>query len=1226
MISFYKTVNNSIIAIQLQSVPPTDKIKILEEVFNGARLQLQSTILGKYFGADRETPTPMSTLLTDLLKRIGFKDVTRIEEYLPFDTQQELYDPFLHQIYHNLDQELFTSTFSQTPVIEIDDIGSYNIKESLALNTNEVEYLEELSKKVGRPLTDSEVFGYSQINSEHCRHKIFNGTFIIDGDEKKSSLFALIKKTSKLNPNSIVSAYSDNCALIEGPEVTLFHPERGDIPSNYITKESTTVLTLKAETHNYPTTVEPIGGAATGAGGEIRDRMAGGQGAIPSAGFAVYMAPYSRIDLQNKRWEGQFSAREWLYQSPKDLLLKATNGASYYGNKFGQPLICGSLLTYELFDSNGSYSYDKVIMLAGGIGYTKKEQAFKKALSKGDKIIMMGGDNYRIGMGGSAVSSVATGEFDRTTVQNAIQRFNPEIQKRVFNAVRALVESDSNVILSIHDHGAGGHLNCFSELVEESGGVIDISKLPVGDSTLSAKEIIGNESQERMGLMVHKSDLKRIEAIAAREEAPLYVVGESSADHNFTLYNSESEERPVDLAITDLLGSTPALKIEDSRVEPNLKPLQYGIEQFESYLEQLLQLDSVACKDWITNKVDRSASGLVAAQQTVGELQLPLGNVGVMEIGYGSNRGMATSIGHAPAVALIDAAKGSRVAIAKALTNLVWAPLTEGLKGVSLSANWMWPCKNRGEEERLYNAVESASNFAIELGINIPTGKDSLSMTQNYPNGQKVLSPGTVIISTVAQVDQLNRVVKPNLAPNRDSLLLYIPFTPECNFSLGGSAFSQIIAQLGDESPDITDPDYFVKSFTLVQKLIREGVVLSGHDISAGGLITTLLESTFANREGGVEIDLTQFNESDPIKLLFSESPAVVIQVEKSSYIAVEKLAKVDGVKIYTIGERVDERVALIKTAKHYYTLNIDKLRDNWFHTSYLYDSLQAANGYAELRFKNYKKQPLSFDFPKEYGRVKNDIEWQPIAAVLREKGSSGERELAWALHLAGFKVVDVHMSDLISGKENLEGINFLLFAGGSSHSDVLGAAKGWSLSFKYNSKAMSALNNFYKREDSLSLGVGNGAQLMVELNLLSLSSKESYSIEENSSKKYESSFVGVTVEESASILLTSLKGSTLGAWFSNSYGKLKSKELESEVDVAMRYSYREYPANPAGDKDAVAALSSKDGRHLATMIHPERGIYPRNWGWYPSDLKGEHTPWIELFINGKNWLAKKAK
>ncbi|HRR50038.1 MAG TPA: phosphoribosylformylglycinamidine synthase, partial [Bacteroidales bacterium] len=748
----------------------------------------------------------------------------------------------------DLDEEIFTINREPEKIKYITDIEEYNQQEGLALNIEEIEYLRKLSDKLGRALTDSEVFGFSQVNSEHCRHKIFNGTFIIDGVEMPSTLFGLIKKTSKLNPNRIVSAYKDNCAFIEGPDIQLFRPQSGDKPDFFEISQEKSVISLKAETHNFPTTVEPFNGAATGSGGEIRDRMAGGRGSFPLAGTAVYMTSYPRFEVDGRYWECN-EPRKWLYQTPEEILIKASNGASDFGNKFGQPLICGSVLTFEHSEFHIEYGYDKVIMLAGGVGFAKKEYSAKNKPETGDKIAILGGENYRIGMGGGAVSSVDTGEYDNSIELNAIQRSNPEMQKRVYNAIRALAESAHNSIISIHDHGAGGHLNCLSELVEDTGADIDLSKLPVGDSTLSAKEIIGNESQERMGLLIKPNDMEDLEKIASRERAPLYIVGETTGKKNFTFINSQTGEKPIDLQLEDMFGSAPKTVIEDRNFKIHWDPLEYDEQDIEYYLEMVLQLESVACKDWLTNKVDRSVTGLVANQQTAGEIQLPLNNLGVVALGYNNLEGIATSIGHAPAIALINAEAGSRMAISESLTNIVWTPLKEGLRGISLSANWMWPCKNLGEDARLYSAVKAASDFAIALGINIPTGKDSLSMTQKYPDGSKVLSPGTLIISAAGESSDIRRVVRPVLANRQDTRLFVVPFTiiDETSFALGGSALAQITGQLGNEVPDIDNAEYFAECFNAVQEMISSDYIVAGHDISAGGMVTTLLEMCFAN-------------------------------------------------------------------------------------------------------------------------------------------------------------------------------------------------------------------------------------------------------------------------------------------------------------------------------------------------------------------------------------------
>ena len=658
------------------------------------------------------------------------------------------------------------------------------------------------------------------------------------------SLFQLIKRTSAINPNRIVSAYKDNCAFIEGTQVERFTPEHGDRPGVFGIRSEEVVISMKAETHNFPTTVEPFNGGATGSGGEIRDRVAGGRGAIPSAGTAVYMTSYPK-------------SKKWLYHSPLDILIKASNGASDFGNKFGQPLICGSLLTFEHTEKTTKYGFDKVIMLAGGVGYGRKSDCMKGVPEPGDKIVLLGGDNYRIGMGGGAVSSVATGEFANAIELNAVQRANPEMQRRVVNAIRALAESPHNPIVSIHDHGAGGHLNCLSELVEDAGGRIDMSRLPVGDPTLSDREIVGNESQERMGLILKEKDINTLRHIAERERTPMYVIGEVTGDHRLTFENPQTGEKPIDLMLDDMFGNTPKTVIEDTFIPSDFEPVTYHKNKLHEYLESLLQLEAVACKDWLTNKVDRSVTGLVAMQQTAGEIQLPLNNLGVVALDYHGNAGIATAIGHAPGAALLDAAAGSRLAIAEALTNIIWTHLDGGLKGVSLSANWQWACNNPGEDARLYSAVEAASQFAIELGINIPTGKDSLSMTQKYPDGDVVLAPGTVIISAVAQTTDVRKAVRPVIDNDPATHIMYLDLSC-APFALGGSSFAQILGKIGGAVPDITDTAYFAKVFDVVQDLIGMEMIVSGHDVSSGGLITALLEMCFANRTGGMELNLTE--------------------------------------------------------------------------------------------------------------------------------------------------------------------------------------------------------------------------------------------------------------------------------------------------------------------------------------------------------------------------------
>jgi len=830
MVYFFKK-NSVVFALQTQGELIGEDFPKLKWLFGEADALEQESLEGFYVGPRKEMISPWSTNAVEITQNMGIEGILRIEEFHEVSDKNAKHDPMIQFLYQGLDQDIYRIDIKPEPIKEIEDIAAYNQAEGLALSPDEVEYLEQLAEKLERRLTDSEIFGFSQVNSEHCRHKIFNGTFVIDGQEQASSLFKMIKKTSETHPNSIVSAYKDNVAFIEGPEIEQFAPKSFDKPDFYQTKDIQSVLSLKAETHNFPTTVEPFNGAATGSGGEIRDRLAGGKGSLPLAGTAVYMTPYSRLEA-GRPWESM-QERQWLYQTPIDLLIKASNGASDFGNKFGQPLICGSLLTFEHEENARKLGFDKVIMLAGGIGYGKKSDAQKARPQTGDSIVVMGGDNYRIGMGGAAVSSADTGEFNTAITLNAVQRSNPEMQKRVANAIRSMSEGDENKIVSIHDHGAGGHLNCLSELVEETGGEIDLEALPIGDETLSAKEIIGNESQERMGLVINKENLEELHRIADRERAPIYDVGQVTDDHRFSFKSSKTGESPMDFALSDMFGSSPKTVLRDKKIAANYAELEYDTSKIYQYTQDLLQLEAVACKDWLTNKVDRCVGGKVAAQQCVGALQVPLNNVGVMALDYKGQHGLATSIGHAPLSALIDERAGSVNSIAEALTNIVWAPMPEGLRSVSLSANWMWPCKNPGEDARLYSAVEAASDFAIALGINIPTGKDSLSMKQKYAT-EEVIAPGTVIISAAAACSDIKKVVEPVLKKTEGNRLLYLDLAQD-DFKLGGSSFAQLLGKIGTETPSVQDPAYFKKAFNTIQKLIDQELILAGHDVSSGG-------------------------------------------------------------------------------------------------------------------------------------------------------------------------------------------------------------------------------------------------------------------------------------------------------------------------------------------------------------------------------------------------------
>ena len=1243
MILFFRTPQQSVIATAVDHQLNQDEINELCWLYGEAQLVEGESIDGFFVGPRREMITPWSTNAVEITQNMSLHGISRIEEYFPVSSKDADHDPMLQRMYDGLNQDVFTVNHEPEPIKHVENLEEYNEQEGLALSPEEIEYLHNVEKQVGRPLTDSEIFGFAQINSEHCRHKIFGGTFIIDGQEMESSLFQMIKKTTKENPNKILSAYKDNVAFAQGPVVEQFAPKDQSTSDFFQVKDIESVISLKAETHNFPTTVEPFNGAATGTGGEIRDRMGGGVGSWPIAGTAVYMTAYPRLDDSTtsingdvkRDWENMLPERKWLYQTPEQILIKASNGASDFGNKFGQPLICGSVLTFEHKEKEEKYAYDKVIMLAGGVGYGTKRDCLKKEPQKGNKVVVVGGDNYRIGLGGGSVSSVDTGRYSNGIELNAVQRANPEMQKRAYNLVRALCEEDVNPVVSIHDHGSAGHLNCLSELVEECGGEIDMSKLPIGDKTLSAKEIIANESQERMGLLIDEKHIEHVRRIAERERAPLYVVGETTGDAHFSFVQADGV-KPFDLDVAQMFGHSPKTIMRDETVERTYEDVAYSEANLDEYVSRVLQLEAVACKDWLTNKVDRSVTGKIARQQCQGQIQLPLSDCGVVALDYRGHKGIATALGHAPQAGLASPEAGSVLSVAEALTNLVWAPMADGMKSISLSANWMWPCRSqKGEDARLYTAVQALSDFCCDLHINVPTGKDSLSLSQQYPNGEKIISPGTVIVSAGGEVDDIRKVVSPVLVNDKNSSLYHIDFSFD-EQHLGGSAFAQSLGKVGSDVPTVKDADYFADCFNAVQEMIKKGWIMAGHDISAGGLITTLLEMCFANTEGGMRINLHDIQGDDMVKALMAENPSVVVQISDKHKDEFKKLMEEAGVSYAKIGYPVPgERTIVVKKGDYEHIFDIDALRDEWYKTSWLLDKKQSMNGCADERFHNYKNQPVEMHFNdhfagtlQSYGisadrRTPSGVK----AAIIREKGTNGEREMAYSLYLAGFDVKDVMMTDLITGRETLEDVNMIVFCGGFSNSDVLGSAKGWAGAFLFNPKAKEALDKFYAREDTLSLGICNGCQLMVELGLINPEHTNRAKMLHNTSHKFESTFLSLQIPENNSVMLSSLSGNKLGIWVAHGEGKFSLPEEESKYNVVAKYNYAAYPGNPNGSDYNVAGICSKDGRHLAIMPHLERAIFPWQNAWYPLDRRADEvTPWIEAFVNARKWVEEKMK
>lgn len=1193
-----------------------------------AELIKGDTCEGSFVGPRNEFVSPFSTNASEICKRAGINSIVRIEQFKKVNTSDGSYDRMLENLYSPLTATTFVLKKVENKVQLISEIQEFNLEKGLALSEQEVDYLNTESKKLGRNLTDAEIYAFAQINSEHCRHKIFNGEFVIDEKTQESSLFKLIKDTTKKSPENVVSAYKDNVAFYKGPKIERFcvsWTDSGDF--KYGTSNQEVVLSIKAETHNFPTTVEPFNGASTGSGGEIRDRMAGGKAGIPLAGSAVYMTSFSRVDRsQPKKWESITKERPWKYQTPSQILIKASNGASDFGNKFGQPLINGSLLTLEMKKGSELFAYDRVVMLAGGVGFAKAEDAIKDQSASGDLLVLLGGDNYRIGMAGGSVSSVDTGVLSSNLELSAIQRANPEMQKRVCNVIRILSERNVNPIKLIHDHGSGGHINCLTELLEEQGGEIWLDSLPLGDLTLSPLEILCNESQERMGLVVAEKDIETIRELAEREGAPFYVVGKITGSKKITVLSSK-HELVFDLPVATLIGNSPKLQLEDKREQADLERLEFTItddKQLLDTLKDVLCLESVACKDWLTNKVDRSVTGLVAQQQCTGPYHLPLNDCGVMALDYTGSHGIANSIGHAPGAGLASPRWGAVSSVVEALTNICGAPLKDGLDSIVLSANWMWPAKQKGENANLYDAVNALSQFCQDLGIPVPTGKDSLSMSMRYGtdyNNKLVKAPGTVVVSASGQVEDVTKCVSAELKKVENSVLMQVELGASGGDFLTGGALSQVVLQLGDETQNEIDSFLFKKAFSFIQELVKDQKLLACHDVSTGGIIVSAIEMAVVG-DIGLVLNLSNIKRAE---LCFSERPSVLIQVDKKDVESLKSKAQESGVLISLIGEVGG---TAFKAHISDLTLNVplSVLRAHWVHTSHQLDCHQTEISKAKERYNKFNDNSLSYKgeivVPLDYLASSRKSKTNPVAVVLREKGSNGDRELAYCLYVSGFDVLDVTMEDLVRGKSTLENVNFLAFPGGFSNSDVLGAGRGWAAACLYNDRVKEQIDKFYSRTDTLSIGVCNGCQLVTALGLIDRKDPSGIYMRHNLSSKFESNFVPLKIVNSPSILLEPLKDMVLGAWVAHGEGRFYLDDKKSKFKVAATYAIDSYPWNPNGSDLGAAAICSEDGRHLAIMPHIERSFALWQWPYLPSNIKtkNSYSPWIKSFVAARSW------
>jgi phosphoribosylformylglycinamidine synthase len=1221
--------------------------------------------------------TSWSTNAVSICHSCGLNKVTRIERsrryrivFLDEHTREDIslfMDHFLPLVHDRMTECLYPerlSTFDTgavpepvitVPVLEEGRSALERINREMGLGLDEWDinyYYRLFVEEIGRNPTNVECFDLGQSNSEHSRHWFFKGRLVIDGREAPETLIDIVSEPLRVNPGNSVIAFKDNSSAIKGYRIETIVPDEPAGPSSFRMSRLDYHIIFTAETHNFPTGVAPFPGAETGTGGRIRDVHATGRGSLVLAGTAAYCVGNLNIPGYELPWEdGSFIYPQNL-ALPLQIEIEASNGASDYGNKFGEPIIQGFTRSFGLRLPDGERSeWIKPIMFTGGVGQIDARHTEKGMPGKGMLVVKIGGPAYRIGIGGGAASSMIQGENVEELDFSAVQRGDAEMEQKLNRVLRACVEmGDENPIISIHDQGAGGNSNVVKEIIYPAGARIEIRDILLGDNTLSVLEIWGAEYQENDALLIGAERIEKFRALCDREKVPFSVIGEITGDGYIVLHDSLDDSIPERLELEKVLGKMPQKRFRLESIKPVLTPLSLPFDptdksSFREAIERVLRLLSVGSKRFLTNKVDRSVTGLIAQQQCAGPLQLTISDVAVVGQSHFGKTGAAFSIGEQPLKGLISPAAMARMSVGEALTNIVWARIT-ALEDIKFSGNWMWAAKLPGEGARLYEAAVALRDVMIELGTAIDGGKDSLSMAAliNHPDGREeiVKSPGTLVMSAYASCPDINMVITPDIKRPGLSRLLYIDLG-EGRYRLGASALAHVYRQIGDESPDLDNPGLLKSSFGVVQRLISEGLIISGHDRSDGGLITTLLEMAFGGN-CGLEIDISA-DGIDPARALFSEELGLVIEYLLEDEKRVMEILRDEDVPYQIIGKTAVEKDVLIRVnGIEILNESMTVLRDIWEETSYRLDRLQADPECVdeERRVIRERKGPdfkLTFEpEPTPTGILM--IEKKPRVAIVREEGSNSDREMASAFYLAGFDVWDVTMTDLLHGRISLDGFRGVAFVGGFSYADVLDSAKGWAGAIRFNTKVYEEFERFYNREDTFSLGVCNGCQLMALLGWVpwrGINNIYQPRFIQNRSGRFESRFSSVKILRSPSIMFEGMEGSVLGVWVAHGEGRayfpdrgVMEKVLERGL-VPLVYVDDEnevtetYPFNPNGSPGGITALCSPDGRHLAMMPHPERTFLKWQWGWMPEDWKRDLkvSPWLRLFQNAREWCER---
>ena len=1243
---------------KLQALLAAQSVEETPEAREGLHLFLVTPRLG--------TISPWASKATNIAENCGLEGIERIERGMAVwlegrlnDDEKQQWAALLHdrmtesvlpdfqtasKLFHHLESE----TFSTVDVLGggKEALVKANTEMGLALSADEIDYLVENYQALQRNPSDVELMMFAQANSEHCRHKIFNADFILNGEKQPKSLFGMIRDTHNAHPEGTVVAYKDNSSVIEGAKIERFYPNAAE-NQGYRFHEEDTHIIMKVETHNHPTAIAPFAGAATGAGGEIRDEGATGKGSRPKAGLTGFTVSNLNIPGLEQPWE-QAYGKPGHIASPLDIMIEGPIGGAAFNNEFGRPNLLGYFRTFEEKFDGQVRGYHKPIMIAGGLGSIQAQQTHKDEIPEGALLIQLGGPGMLIGLGGGAASSMNTGTNDASLDFNSVQRGNPEIERRAQEVIdRCWQLGDKNPIISIHDVGAGGLSNAFPELVNDAGrgAVFKLREVPLEEHGLNPLQIWCNESQERYVLSILEKDLETFRAICERERCPFAVVGTATDDGHLKVRDDLFSNNPVDLPLNVLLGKPPKTMRSDQTVRSSEKPFNAGNIDITKAAYRVLRLPTVAAKNFLITIGDRSVGGMTHRDQMVGKYQTPVADCAVTMMGFNTYRGEAMSMGEKPTVALFDAPASGRMCVGEAITNIAAVNIGD-IGNIKLSANWMAACGNEGEDEKLYRTVEAVSKACQALDLSIPVGKDSLSMKTVWQDGadkKSVVSPLSLIISAFAPVKDVRKTVTPELKNVEDSVLLFI----DLGFGkarMGGSAFGQVYNNMTGDAPDLDDTGRLKAFYNVIQQLVAEDKLLAYHDRSDGGLFATLAEMAFAGRIG-VNVDLTSLvaNQADvneaSIRALFNEELGAVIQIAKQDVAAVEALFKEADLALHavaTIG--TDEKIVIRNQAGIVFEQNRADLQRAWQETSHAIQKLRDNPACADSEFALIGDNERSALFADVKFDVNEDIAApfinsgaKPKIAILREQGVNGQIEMAAAFTRAGFDAYDVHMSDLMAGHVNLADFKMLAACGGFSYGDVLGAGEGWAKSILFHPALRDQFAAFFADPNTLTLGVCNGCQMVSNLAEIIPGAEAWPKFKRNLSEQFEARLSMVHVPKSASLILNEMQGSSLPVVVSHGEGRadfaLHGGNISTNLGIALQYVdgqnqvTQTYPLNPNGSPQGIAGVTNADGRVTIMMPHPERVYRAAQMSWKPEDWT-ELSGWYRLFAGARKALG----